>query len=111
MAPRTRTVTKAADTLMDLKDGKKPKKDATDKKTEVAKELMNDSDLRARLKKKVIASRASANVDAAPVRPKRRIASSGEPAVVKTSKTKTKATQTNGSRKLRGKTAKKPEGV
>lgn len=103
MAPRTRTVTDAAKTLVDLKDGKKPKKDATDKKTEVTKELMNDSDLRARLKKKVVNSRASDNVDAAPVRPKRRIASSGEPTVVKARKTKTKKTQTDGPRKLRNK--------
>lgn len=83
MAPRATKPSKdeqaAAKTLADLKMDKRPlKKQVKDKKTEAVKTLMNDSDLRARLKKKVIDSRAAENVNDAPRRPRKRIPSVGE---------------------------------
>jgi hypothetical protein len=87
--------------LKELKADKRPlKKQVHDKKTEGVKSLMQDSDLRARLKKKVIDSRAAETVNDAPRRPRRRIPSPGECNVKQTGQTESKKPKATRARRV-----------
>jgi hypothetical protein len=108
MAPRASKPAKlskdekaAAKTLAELKTEKKPlKTQVKDQKTDQVKNLMQDSDLRARLKKKVVDSRAAANVNDAPRRPRKRIPSSGECPAFEARKTENKKPKTTRARRV-----------
>lgn len=116
MAPRVSKLSKdekeAAAALKELKADKKPlKTQVKDKKTEQVKTLMQDSDLRARLKKKVIDSRAADNVNDAPRRPRKRIPGAGERDIKQTGQAQKAQPKATRAKRVQGAAPKKSSRV
>ncbi len=106
MAPTTRTDTKAAKALLELKNGVHPKKDQEDKKRKVTEKLLAEPDVRAALKKKIVQKKGDKVVEEhVGPKPKRRVPSSGEPTVRKTTKTKTTQAKAPRSKRVQSATA------